>query len=180
VSDAALVLDFAVRGRSGQATVTVASNAEPESIGCAPAAFGFPVCEAIVDSDLRGYHSLLGWLQVVGTRSSPDTERRFEIDPLRIFQDLDLPFSFYGINPTLFDAPWRTHRDQYLDWLAHSFLCASPGDPMDRDVRPVAAFQWGFVLDHGAIEIVNPSPLTMTEWTTHRSQLMTAYPSWAF
>jgi len=32
-----------------------------------------------VDSDLRGYQSLLGWVQLVGTRNAPDTERRFEI-----------------------------------------------------------------------------------------------------
>jgi len=140
--------------------------------------FWFPVCEAVVDSDLRGYQSLLGWIQLVGTRNAPHTERRLEIDPLRIFQDLDLPFGFYGINPTLFDAPWRTYRDQYLDWLAHSFLCASPADPMDRAARPVAAFQWGFVLDHGAIELVSPAALPTAEWSKHRSLLMTAYPSW--
>jgi len=31
------------------------------------------VCEAIVTSDLRGYQSLLGWVQLVGTRDAPAT-----------------------------------------------------------------------------------------------------------
>jgi len=176
----AVVLDFEVRGASGRVTVTVAPNEAPETIGCEAAAHGFPVCEATVDTPLRGYAALLGWVQVVGTRSSRTTERRFETDPLQIFDHLDLPFGFYGINPTLFDAPSRRDRSQRLDWLAHSFLCASLAGPMQRAVRPVAAFQWGFVLDAGAIHVVPPQPLPLAEWATHQPLLRTSYPSWEF
>jgi hypothetical protein len=106
-------------------------------------------------------------------------DRRFEADPLEILGDLDLPFGFYGVRPTLFDAPSRQDRRQ-LDWLAHSFLCISPGAVMERAVRPVAAFQWGFQLSNGRISLVPPSELALTEWDAHRGLLAPAYPGWRF
>jgi hypothetical protein len=180
MSDAAVILDFDVRGVSGRVTVSVSPNDAPEAFGCDPTARGFPVCEATVDTPLRGYAALLGWVQVVGTRLAPDTHRRFETDPLQVFDHLDLPFGFYGMNPTLFDAPSRRDRSQYLDWLAHSFLCASQGGPMQRTIQPVAAFQWGFVLRAGTPQLVPPQPIPLTEWASHQPLLTAAYPSWQF
>ena len=173
-------LDFEVRGAYGRVDVRVSSNDAPEEIGSDAAASGFPVCEATVESPLRGYAALMGWVQMVGTSAARGATRRFEPDPLRIFDDLDLPFGFHGVAPTLFDAPYRRDRSHDLDWLAHSFLCASAGDPMERSVRPLAAFQWGFVLESGDVRIVPPTPLPLIEWTTHRPLLTAAYPSWVF
>jgi hypothetical protein len=180
MTEAVIILDFDVRGGLGRVTVTVSRNDAPELNGCEPAAHGFPVCEATVDTPLRGYNALLGWVQVVGFCGAPGSERRFVTDPLQIFDHLDLPFGFYGINPTLFDAPSRRDRSQYVDWLSHSFLCVSPGGPMQRVVQPVAAFQWGFVVNAGTVQLVPPVPLPLTEWATHRPLLTTRYPSWEF
>ena len=176
----AFVLNFAVRGVEGRISVTLTANDDPESLGCEPAAAGFPVCEATLEAPLRGYRALLGWIQVVGTRSSHLHERRFEIDPLRIFEGLDTPFAFYGLHPTLFDAPSRRDRLQHLDWLAHSFLCGSPSEPMERIIDPIAAFQWGFILDAGVVQLVNAQPLPLSAWARHRTLLSTAFPSWRF
>lgn len=175
-----LTVDFVVRGVAGRVSVIVSSNDAPEAIGCELSALGFPVCEATVQTPLRGYAALLGWVQVVGTSRSPEEQRRFETDPLQIFDHLDLPFGFYGINPTLFDAPSRRDRSQHLDWLAHSFLCSSPDGPMQRTVQPVAAFQWGFVLSAGTVDLLPVKQLPLTEWACHRSLLTSTYPSWQF
>ena len=50
-----LTLEFAIRGANGNVTVTLATNDAPEALGCDPSAQGFPVCEATVDTELRGY-----------------------------------------------------------------------------------------------------------------------------
>jgi hypothetical protein len=137
-------LKFTARGSPGVVAVQIWLNSNPASVGCGAEAEGFPVCEASVSTGLAGYDSLFGWVQLVGTQSPSAPLRRFETDPLRIFSELNMPFGFYGVHPTLFDAPSRKDRQQTLDWLAHSFLCTSPSDPMERAVEPVAAFQWGF------------------------------------
>ena len=175
-----LTLDFALRGVKGEVTITMAANDAPEALGCDPSARGFPVCEATVDTPLRGYRALLGWIQVLGSRRTDADERRFEIDPLQVFDGVDSPFAFYGLNPILFDAPSRRDRAQPLDWLAHSFLCASPGDPMARQVEPYAGFRWGFVLDTGTVRFVRPEALPLSSWASHRPLLEGAYPSWRF
>jgi hypothetical protein len=127
-----LPLAFEARGTTGLVSVRVWPNDDPPSVGKAPGAEGFPVCEATVSTDLAGYDALFGWVQLVGIERSSAAERQFEPDPLEILDDLDLPFGFYGVRPTLFDAPSRQDRQQQLDWLAHSFLCMSPGAVMER------------------------------------------------
>ena len=175
-----LKLDFAIRGVEGEVTVTMTANDAPEGLGCDPSAQGFPVCEATVDTELRGYRALLGWVQVVGTRRSDADEHRFGIDPLEVFDGVDTPFAFYGVHPVLFDAPSRRDRTQRLDWLAHSFICASPAGPMERLVKPYASFQWGFVLDAGTVRFVRPEPLPLSTWTSHLPLLELGFPSWRF
>jgi hypothetical protein len=175
-----ITLDCDVGGATGRVNVSVRPNTDPASIGCDVAARDFPVCEAIVDSPLRGYAALLGWIQLVGTRTALNAPLRFGPDPLQLFADLDLPFCFHGINPTLFDAPYRRNRAQHLDWIAHSFLCTSPDESRPRAIRPIAAFRWGFVLDAGSIELVSPEPLPLGEWAVHQPLMSAAYPSWRF
>jgi hypothetical protein len=62
-----------------------------------------------VSKDLVGYHALFGCVQLVGIEPRGAAERQFEPDPLEILDDLDLPFGFYGVRPTLFDPPSRPH-----------------------------------------------------------------------
>lgn len=173
-------LSFEARGTTGLVAVRVWPNNDPAAIGADSSSDGFPVCEATVSTGLAGYNSLFGWVQLVGVESPGADGRRFEPDPLQIFEDLNMPFGFYGVRPTLFDAPSRRDRQQPLDWLAHSFLCVSPRSAMERAVRPVMAFQWGFRLIGGRVEIVPPSELTLAAWAAHRDRLAAVYPSWLF
>lgn len=59
------------------------------------------------------------------------TDQRREMDPFDLFglyEREPLPYCWFGITPTLFDAPWRDGRTP-LDWVAHSLLGASPESP---------------------------------------------------
>jgi hypothetical protein len=154
-----LSVGFEARGVRGTVDVSVWVNSDPASVGSGPEAEGFPACQAAVSIELRGYDALLGWVQLVGTKSPIHPACSFEVDPLQVFADLNLPFGFFGMLPTLFDAPSRRDRNQTLDWLAQTFLCMSPADPMDRVVRPVVAFHWGFRMHAGQIDTVAPAAL---------------------
>ena len=175
-----LDLTFEARGVAGSVGVHVWVNTDPTGLGSSPEAVGFPVCQATVTTGLQGYNALFGWVQLVGTEPSPAPPSRFEIDPLRIFAGINVPFGFYGLQPTLFDAPSRHDRQQTLNWVAHAFLCASPGHPMERALQPVAAFRWGFRMEGGLIETVSPEPLALSTWDGHRAVLRASFPGWLF
>jgi hypothetical protein len=114
-----LELAFEARGATGSVSIDVRTNIEPASIGCTSETAGFPICKASVSTSLQGIQRLprLG----PSRRKRPRRhvpQRRFEINPLQIFEGLDMPFGFHGLEPTLFDAPSRRDRHQTLDWLA--------------------------------------------------------------
>jgi hypothetical protein len=90
------------------------------------------------------------------------------------------PVLLFGIEPTLFDARSRRDRQQSLDWLAHSFLCASSTDPMDRDVVALAGFSWGFVVREGDVDLVGAQALAADDWTRHLEMLSAEFPTWRF
>jgi hypothetical protein len=175
-----LRLEFEARGTPGTVEVSLWVNDDPLVVGSGPEAEGFPACQATVAINLQRYAALFGWVQLVGTASPADPTRRIGVDPLEISADLNWPFGFYGLQPTLFDAPSRRDRTQALDWLAHTFLCVSPDRPMDRVVRPVVGFQWGFWMHDGQIDIVAPTSLELATWNSHLRVLEAAYPGWRF
>ncbi|MCU1360790.1 MAG: hypothetical protein JWN99_2079 [Ilumatobacteraceae bacterium] len=175
-----LSIEFEARGRLGTVSVTVHENTDPASVGCDSSALGFPVCRATVTHPAEGYDALFGWVQLVGTCAPGEPQRTFTNDPLRIYEGLDTPFGFHGMHPTLFDGPSRRDRSRPLDWLAHSFLCTAPSDPMDREVLPVLGFSWGFVLDDRKITIVSPQLLHSDSWTQHIASLEGQFGSWSF
>jgi hypothetical protein len=165
-----------------QASVEV--NDDPVRVGCdlldaglpPDAARGFPVCRATVVLEADGYAAALGWVQLV---RSTDDDDVFKPDPLALFRDVDTPFAFFGIRPTLFDAPFRpTLAD--LDWTAHSYLCAVREGVMSKLVYPVAAFSWGFTVRDEEISLEQPAPLPLGSWAEHGAVLSSAYPSWTF
>lgn len=176
----ALQLSFNARDGGGQVTVVVSENTDPSNLGSDPSARGFPVCRATVDFELDGYNGLLGWVQLVGVADAGGAERIFEIDPLQVFEDVETPFGFYGLNPVLFDAPSRRDRSQTLDWLAHSFLCVAPRHPMAKEVKAVVGFSWGFAMRVGDVSIVEPKELDLEAWSGHIETLSIHFPSWRF
>jgi hypothetical protein len=175
-----LTIPFEVRNGSGQVIVTVEVLTDPTTVGQVSDAAGFPVCRASVDFSLNGYAGLLGWVQLVGTKTDSQSERAFEIDPLEVFDGLEIPFAFYGLKPSLFDAPYRSDRSRSLDWLAHSFLCVAPTRPMAKEVEAVTGFSWGFIMAGGEVETVPPELLRPADWTGHLNALSTSFPTWTF
>lgn len=175
-----LTIPFTARSGAGLVEVTVERNDDPNRYGQVDGAAGFPICTATVDFELDGYNGLLGWVQTIGTKRSPDDDRHFEVDPLQVFEGLDLPFAFYGLNPVMFDAPYRSDRSVYLDWLAHAFLCVSPSHPMNKEVEAVVGFSWGFQMVEGEVLIGPVHLLQPDDWSGHLDTFLEAFPSWAF
>lgn len=176
-----LLLPFTARGRDGIVRVDVTANTHPAWVGSAEWATGFPICEASIDWEAKGYNALLGWIQMVGMRDpSSDGPRHWVTDPLEIYDDLNTPFSFYGLTPALFDAPARSDRTRPVDWYAESFLCHAVSSPMAREAHPVAAFSWGFILSEERITIIEPKVLAPDAWSRHLGLLESTYPSWDF
>jgi hypothetical protein len=89
-------------------------------------------------------------------------------------------FEGRGYRPELFDAPYRSDRSLSLDWRAHSFLCMAPSSPFAKEVEAVVGFSWGFRMDDGNIEIVEPAPLSRDDWSNQLDLLSAAYPAWDF
>lgn len=176
-----LELPFTARGHDGSVVVSLSENRDPDGLGSDPQALGFPVCRATVEFALDGYLGLVGWVQLAGTfASATNSERSFEIDPLQVFEDVDMPFAFFGLRPQLFDAPSRRDLTRDLDWLAHSFLCVAPTGPMVKEVQAVLGFSWGFRIVRGRVEITRPRELDARDWRAHLPLLRRRYPTWAF
>ena len=103
-------LSFALRGLSGRVTFDVQAHDRPELFGAAPEALGFPYCDAVVDHPARGYDAILGWVQLVRSDDNRSGGAEYEIDPLDFLGDLPHPFCWIGLEPHLFDSPWRAPR----------------------------------------------------------------------
>jgi hypothetical protein len=94
--------------------------------------------------------------------------------------DGDTLYTWYGITPTLFDAPARNQR-AHLDRIAHSFLAASPLHGNCRIVTPLLGFAWGFhVADNGDIALKPNTVLTVADWELHLPYLRSCYTAWRF
>ncbi|MGI5291758.1 hypothetical protein ACQEVF_51795 [Nonomuraea polychroma] len=90
--------------------------------------------------------------------------------PFRGFSDdLNVPYAFFGVGPTLFDAPARPSRED-MTWVAHSFLCFSP-DLATREVRAVTGFSWGFDIRSKQVTLRPAQPLTAACWDGHLPRL---------
>src|SRR4051794_28322763 len=179
-----LVIPVVIRGGSGCVRVSLAANDDPRAYGCdllyeeaSPvAAVGFPVCEAVVELPLKGYAAACGWIQLIRTTQNPD---EFQVDPLALLRDVQTPFAFFGIAPTLFDAP---HNDRRYDWhfSARSFLCVAPDAVVSRVVHPIAGFSWGFDVVDSDITIRAPQLIELSMWNSHLPVMGRDYPTWEF
>jgi hypothetical protein len=186
-------ISFMHLGYQGKVNITVEETLEPADLGARKGALGLANCRAEIIYPGKGYIGLLGWVQLVRSTDNASHGHQFEMDPFDVF-DLDKhapsPYCWYGITPTLFDAPSRGYR-KYLDWIAHSFLAASPlqsnfqiTSPLRgtrRIVTPLLGFSWGFQINGDKkIELKPITALTAVDWNLHLSLLRRRYKKWQF
>jgi hypothetical protein len=156
--------------------VTLVPNERPEALGCGPSGRGFPVCTAVVSYDGRGYDAMFGWIQLVRSTDGAGGGGEFEMDPFEPLGALPHPFCWFGLAPTLFDAPSRRTRSD-LEWTAHTFL-SFIGEP--REARAILGFSWGFDVGDAQISIKRVAPLEPIDWNGHLPLLRREHPTWRF
>lgn len=176
-------IPFTHQGQTGRIVVSVQATRDPTAVGAREGALGLANCTATIEFSAEGYLALLGWVQLVRSTDNAFHGRQFEMDPFDPFQLYDrapTPYCWYGVTPTLFDAPSRDER-QELDWMAHSFLAASPLRGNRKIVTPLLGFSWGFhVFDNQSIELKSPMPLSAADWQEHLPYLRECYREWQF
>ncbi|MET9177170.1 hypothetical protein ABZX88_02960 [Kitasatospora aureofaciens] len=175
-----MILSFTHDDMQGSVAVTVEQVADPTAIGKHPSAAGFPSCTAVVDYPGEGYRALFGWVQLVRSTDNSSGGAGFDMDPLCLFEDSPSPYAFFGVRPTLFDAPSRVERSP-LHWTAHSYLARTPLDDGERRVRPLLGFSWGFDIDANRRITLRPvQALAAADWDAHLPYLAASHPGWAF
>jgi len=176
-------IPFRHEGFAGQVIVSADKTVDPATLGAHDGAAGLANCRAVVEFDGFGYEQLFGWVQLVRSTDNTFQGRQFEMDPFdpfRLYDRAPTPYCWYGILPTLFDAPSRDDRVR-LDWLAHSFLAVSPRGGNRRVVTPLLGFSWGFqVADDGSTSLDPVMSLAPMDWDLHLSYLRASYPEWSF
>jgi hypothetical protein len=171
-------IPFVRVGVQGEVGVMVELVKDSLAVGKPAGTGGFPSCQATVSYPRRGYNALFGWVQVV--QAQDFGEGQFALDPLRFFEDTSAPHCFYGICPTLFDAPSRDERYE-LDWTAHSFLVPIDLFEIDREVRPLLGFSWGSRSTRKASSTPSRrSSLSADDWGRHVPYLSDRFPAWQF
>jgi hypothetical protein len=172
-----LALPFRWAGREGEVRVEVSENDDPAALGCEEFARGFPVCRATIAPPAQGYADMLGWVQMVDDSWHDDGFHADDFEPLA---PLPHPFGFYGVSPTLFDAP---HFDgESFDFLAHAFLCGLGGELLEfrHEARAILGFSWGCRKRGPEIEFLDLEPLSRESWDGHCSYMAGRYPAWTF
>jgi hypothetical protein len=171
-------IPFVSAGLPGEVCVAVEIVEDPIAIGKQVGTEGFPSCEARVTYAGKGYSALFGWVQLVRAQDCAGGD--FALDPLRLFEDASAPHCFYGICPTLFDAPSRAGR-YALDWTAHSFLAPIDLFEVNPEVRPLLGFSWGFNIDsQSALSVKPTNMLADSDWRHHVPYLADRFPRWRF
>jgi hypothetical protein len=176
-------IPFSYQGHQGRVMVSVERTQAPALLGAWDGAIDLANCTARIEFAGRGYLQLCGWVQLVRSTDNSFQGEKFEMDPFdpfKLYERAPSPYCWYGILPTLFDAPSRDERVR-LDWVAHSFLAASPLRGDRRIVTPLLGFSWGFhVADAGNVTLDPVSPLTAADWESHLLYLRDCYPEWRF
>jgi hypothetical protein len=176
-------IPFTYQGHEGRVIVNLETTLSPETLGVGDSALGLANCKATIEFSAGGYLGLLGWVQLVRSTDNISHGRQFEIDPFDpfgLYERAPLPYCWYGITPTLFDAPSRDERVE-LDWVAHSILATSPFGGNTRIVTPLLGFSWGFhITNEKNIELKPITVLTAGDWKTHLPYLHDCYQDWGF
>ena len=177
------VMPFTHQSHQGRVIVKLETTHEPATLGVWEGALGLANCRATIEFPAGGYLGLLGWVQLVRSTDNAFQGSQFEMDPFDpfgLYERAPLPYCWYGITPTLFDAPSRDERVP-LDWVAHSFLGASPFGGNTKIVTPLLGFSWGFdVADDKRISLKPTTVLTAADWQAQLPYLRACYPEWQF
>jgi hypothetical protein len=180
-----LVLPFRLHGHDGRVRVWYGTNDDPVAIGHDLVAVGydektfrgFPVIEAVVETDAMGYRAWCGWIQLITRTDIAEGSTSVEVDLLPVVGDLDSPMCYVGHRPTLFDAPANPeHPDG--QWLAESFLVSV--DVRGQAVAPLAGVAWGYDLTGGRPSVLPVRPVDPDRWEDHRPVLADGFPRWTF
>lgn len=176
-------INFSYQGNKGRVVISVEKTLEPGILGARDGAVNLANCTATVEFVGRGYLQLFGWVQLVRSTDNAFQGEKFEMDPFdpfKLYERAPSPYCWYGILPTLFDAPSRDER-VHLNWIAHSFLAASPLRGERRIVTPLLGFSWGFHISNSRNVTLDPiASLTAADWESHIPYLQDCYPQWNF
>ena len=172
-----LELPYSWAGREGTTRIEIWENDDPARYGCVEFARGFPCCRATLEPPATGYADMLGWVQML---DATYISSGFISDGFEPLGRLSHPFGFFGISPTLFDAPHTDDED--ADFLAHTFLCGLGGELLEfrREARAVLGFSWGFAKRGSQFTFFGPDPLPPEGWERHRGYLIETFPDWTF
>jgi len=174
---------FSHLGYKGRVVASVERTVDPASLGAHAGAVDLANCRATIEFAGRGYLQRFGWVQLVRSTDNAFQGKKFEMDPFdpfNLYERAPSPYCWYGVLPTLFDAPSRDERVR-LDWVAHSFLAVSPPRGNRRVVTPLLGFSWGFhISDDGQVTLDPIAALTASDWWSHLPYLRECYPEWQF
>jgi hypothetical protein len=179
-------LPFESHGRSGQAQVSYGVVDDPDgfgfgllNVGLEPhQPIGFPVLQADIDFDGKGYAALFGWLQVIhNTAGGAGAADEVDLPPFLLGGEM--PMMYFGYLPTMFDAPANPqHPDG--EWSAFTFLTAIPDLVRSRSLHALTGFRWGYRLAHGRPTPLPVRPVGPDDWQVRRPLLTRTFPTWTF
>ncbi|MEW9677870.1 hypothetical protein ABRT01_17170 [Lentibacillus sp. L22] len=180
-------LAFFTRNYSGKVNIKYGINKDPKFWGFLSLdlpfdieiAKNFPVCEASVSYNGKGYNSVFGWIQTVDMDIKDDNYQSSFVDVGALFKGIDMPFFSFGNNPTLFDAPCMINVSN-VNWTAQSFLVAVGNIIRTTNVYYVIGFEWGYEVIDDVPQIKPIKQLKMKDWNTKVDFLNREYSSWNF
>jgi hypothetical protein len=190
---------FRLRGVEGSVSVSFQANEDPEGWGYGALglawpttlAAGLPVLTARTECSLDGYAAVMGWIQIVridvlesstslvaGDEKAPAGHHEWVDGPPQL-SGLGVPFTSFGVRPTLFDAPASTESD--TTFFADSWLTASPDALISRKSFPVLGLRWGYSTRTGQPhELHEPALLDESHWAEALPLLRETFPDWQF
>jgi hypothetical protein len=92
--------------------------------------------------------------------------------------DANTPYSVFGIEPVLFDAPASDEQNE--DWLARSFLAYTPDCLMTPVLEPICGFAWGYDIESGQVRLKDMRLGTVDDWIEIRRMLRIRLRTWTF
>jgi hypothetical protein len=174
---------FELRGIGGVVSVEYHANDDPRAWGYhalnlpydVNLARGFPVLRARIDHSAEGYGAIVGWIQVV--RSGRAEEDLF-VDTPPQFADAAIPWIYWGVRPTFFDAP--STREREFRFRAYTFLAFTPDAVISREVRPIFGLSWGYDVQDGHPSAVPLRLDGLKHWPDACEVLEPRCPGWRF